>query len=59
MNDYMKRVLEVTGVETLEELIKSEEFIEYCKKFNENMMEHFRDKVESYIIFKIKQKYNK
>ena len=56
MGDYMKEVLRPTGVSTLEELIKDEKFIEYCKRFDgDDIMNNFRDKVESYIGYKIKE----
>lgn len=51
----MKEVLRPTGVNTLPELIKDENFIEYCKRFDDDMMDNFRDKVESYIGHKIKE----
>lgn len=54
MSDYIKSVLNVTGVSTLEELIKSEDFIEYCKRFDDDLMDNFREKVESYIIYRTK-----
>lgn len=56
VNDYMKSILNKVGVDTLDDLIKSEEFIEYCKKFDGDMMDDFKDKVESYIIYKMKFK---
>jgi hypothetical protein len=47
--DYMKSVLNIVGVDTLEELIVNPDFIEYCKRFDDPMMTNFKDKVESYI----------
>lgn len=54
MSDYMKSGLKPTGVETLEDLIKLDDFITYCSQFNTPMMTDFRDKVESYVYHRIK-----
>lgn len=51
----MSHILKNTGVGTLDDLIKDENFIEYCKRFDDDMMTNFREKVESYIIFNLKK----
>ena len=57
--DYMENLLvSTTGVHTLDDLIKLEEFIEYCKRFDTDMMVDFKDKVESYIGSKMKKNRN-
>jgi len=50
-------LLNTTGVHTLEELIKLKDFIEYCKNFDTDMMVDFKEKVESYIGNKMKNRY--
>lgn len=55
MSDYMSHILKNTGVGTLDDLIKDENFIEYCKRFDDDIMTNFREKVESYIIFNLKK----
>ncbi len=54
----MTSLLNTVGVNTLEELIKNEGFIRYCERFEDLMMENFRDKVESYLIYKMKERKN-
>ena len=57
MSNYIKSLLKVTetGAENPEELLAHPDFIEYCKRFDGPIEENFREKFESFIVYKMKQ----